>query len=234
MPTNALRKIDYSQSTKEKNSKSKTKTIITISEVGFVLLILVLWFSFETIRVSKNLWVLFLYTFPSQFLIAIVPHEPVFFFFSKFYTPLTVTLVAIAGTLITEYINYSVFQYVSDFKVIKKILSNKLVQKLVDLFKKAPFLALFIAGFSPVPFYPFRIIAVIAEYPIIKYLLAVFLSRSPRFYIFALFAHALKISDTLLLAFFIILIIVANIQFLINIGKFRRKKKYPLNHTAPH
>jgi len=234
MPTNSLRKINFFQSVKKENSKSKTKTIIVISEVSFVLILLVLWFSFETIRASKNLWVLFLYTFPSQFLIAIVPHEPVFLYFSKFYTPLTVTLVAIAGTLITEYINYSVFQYVSDFKVIKKILSNKIVQKLVDLFKKAPFLALVIAGFSPIPFYPFRIIAVIAEYPLIRYLLAVFLSRTPRFYLFALFAHALKISDALLLAFFIFLIIIANIQFLLNIGKFTWKKKYPFKHTAPY
>jgi membrane protein YqaA with SNARE-associated domain len=225
MKTDNLSENILVPSEKVENFKLKIKSIMVIAEVSFVLILLVLWLSFETFRKSKNLSILFLYNFPSQFLLAVVPHEPVFLYFSKFYLPLTVTLIAIAGTLITEYINYSVFQYVSDFKLFKKMLPNKWFQKLVGLFNKAPFLALWIAGFTPIPFYPFRFIVVIAHYPLIRYLLAVFLSRTPRFYLLALFGRALRISNASLLIFFVFLILIANIQFLPNVGKWIAKKK---------
>lgn len=185
--------------------------LIFILQTSLVLSLLLCWFGIHGIQESKNLWVLFWYSFPSQFLIAVVPHEPVFFYFSKFYAPWLVTSVAIAGTLITEYLNYSVFRFVAEYK---NMTGNRFVAKIVGLFERAPFLALVIAGFTPIPFYPLRFLVVLAKYPRFKYLLAVFVSRTPRFYLFALVGKSLNMSNWLLLTIFIVLIIVANFPLL--------------------
>jgi len=68
---------------------------------------------------------------------------------------------------------------------------------------------LWIAGFTPIPFYPFRFLVVLAEYPLYKYLLAVFLSRASRYYLLAWFGHEFKIPDYLLAVLFGILILIA-------------------------
>lgn len=210
---------------KSREIPSKIKTLIFVLQIIVVAALLVLWLSSESIQKSKNLWVLFIYSFPSQFLIPIVPHEPVLLYFGKFYSPLTVALVDIAGTLLTEALNYSVFKYIIDANFFQKMRHRKTVNKVVELFNRAPFIALFVAGLTPVPFYPFRFLVVMAHYPIWKYLLAVFLSRTPRFYVLALIGRAIKIPDYLIVAIFIILIASANIPLLRKFFKKRQRNK---------
>jgi membrane protein YqaA with SNARE-associated domain len=199
---------------KIKNLSHKARTVIVLSEIVFIVILVICWFSFKELRESHNLWILFFYNFPSQFLIAIVPHEPVFLYFSKFYSPLVVTTVAILGTLLTEHLNYSVFKYFLDLEKFKAIRSNRFVRKLLLLFEKSPFMALIIAGFTPVPFYPFRFIVVMANYPKYKYLLAIFFSRSPRYYILASFGQVLMLSNTLLAVIFAILLLIGLIPII--------------------
>ena len=210
-----------------KNAKksSKIRTLLFILQVALVLVLLIGWLSFKTLRTSKNLWVLFFYSFPSEFLIAIVPHEPILLYFGKFYSPLTVAAVGIIGTVMTEAINYSAFNYITDTNLFQKIHHRKAVKKIIELFRKSPFLAIWIAGLTPIPFYPFRFLVVLARYPILKYLLAVFLSRSPRFYLLAYLGHAIKFPDYLLIIFFVILILGMNIQFLMNVLKKRTRNE---------
>ncbi len=209
---------------KSREIPRKTRTLIFVLQIIIIAALLVIWLSSESIQKSKNLWVLFIYSFPSQFLIPLVPHEPVLLYFGKF-PPLTVALVDIAGTLLTEGLNYSVFKYIVDTNFFRKIHHGKSVARVVELFKRAPFAALIVAGFTPVPFYPFRFLVVMAHYPRWKYLLAVFLSRTPRFYVLALLGHAIKIPDYLIIAIFIILIASANIPLLRKFMKRRQGNK---------
>lgn len=210
---------------KSREIRSKVKTLIFALQIIVVAALLVIWLSSESIQKSKNLWVLFIYSFPSQFLIPIVPHEPVLLYFGKFYSPLTVALVDIAGTVLTEALNYSVFKHIIDTNFFQKMHHRKSVTKVVELFNRAPFVALFVAGLTPVPFYPFRFLVVMAHYPIWKYLLAVFLSRTPRFYVLALLGHAIKIPDYLIIAIFIVLIASANIPLLRKFFNKRQRNK---------
>jgi membrane protein YqaA with SNARE-associated domain len=207
-----------------RGATSRTRTIVFILEIGLILAILIAWLSSESIRQSKSLWILFFYNFPSQFLIAIVPHEPVFLYFSKFYSPLSVTFVAIVGTSLAEVLNYSVFKYVGDLKHVTNVHTSKMVNKLIILFNKAPFAALLVAGFTPVPFYPFRFLVVLARYPLLKYILAIFLSRTPRFYLLALFGYTIKIPDYLLPVIFIILTIPFSYPMIKSFLKNKRNK----------
>lgn len=204
---------------------SKIKTFVFFLQIASVIALLVLWLTSDYIQNSKNLWVLFFYNFPSQFLIALVPHEPVVLYFGKFYSPITVAFVAVAGTLLTEIINYSVIKYVADLKLFKKARQSKIVNRTVEVYNKAPFIALLIAGFTPVPFYPFRFLVVLAHYPLIKYILAVFLSRTPRYIIIAFVGYAFKIPDYLLLALFIALFLTVNVPIVTNLIKKRIRKK---------
>jgi len=208
-----------------RNLKAQTtpfRTLVFIGQILFVLILLIIWLSWSDLRTSRSLWVLFFYSFPSEFLIAVVPHEPVLLYFAKFYLPLTVALIAATSTLLTESLNYSVFSYVSDWNILKKFQKKKTVNKIIDLFNRAPFLALWIAGLTPIPFYPFRFLVIMAHYPRWKYLLAVALSRTPRFFLLAWFGHEVHLSDEILIALFIILIVSMNLPFL---RRLIRKKK---------
>lgn len=198
------------------------RTLIFAFEVLFVAGLLVWWLTSKPLRDSKSLWVLFLYCFPAEFIIATVPHEPVLLYFAKFYSPLTVALISVAGTVLTEVLNYTVFKYVADLKVFRKMLASRAVQKTVHLFNRAPFAALWVAGFTPIPFYPFRFLVVIARYPIAKYLLAVVTSRAPRMYLIALAARAIRFPDYVILLITGVLIIAANVPILRKLFKRRR------------
>jgi membrane protein YqaA with SNARE-associated domain len=198
------------------------RTLIFAFEVVFVAGLLVWWLTSDSLRDSKSLWVLFLYCFPAEFIIATVPHEPVLLYFAKFYSPLTVALVSVAGTVLTEVLNYTVFKYVADLKVFRKMLESRAVQKTVRLFNRAPFAALWVAGFTPIPFYPFRFLVVIARYPLAKYILAVFTSRAPRMYLIALAARAIRFPDYVIIIITGVLIVAANVPILRKLFKRRQ------------
>jgi membrane protein YqaA with SNARE-associated domain len=202
--------------------RHRARTLLFIFQIAFVATLLGLWIAVPALRQSKSLWILFFYCFPAECLVATVPHEPVLLFFSKFYGPMTIALISIAGTALTEVMNYSIFKYVADLKLFRKMLESRGVQKLVAWFKKAPFLSLWVAGFTPIPFYPFRFLVVLARYPLWKYILAVIASRTPRFYILGLAGGAIKLSDTLLALLTVALLSVGVAPVL---GKFLKKRK---------
>jgi membrane protein YqaA with SNARE-associated domain len=209
----------------KKSANSKIKTFFFVLQIILVITLLAVWLSSASIRSSKSLWVLFFYSFPSEFLIAVVPHEPILIYFGKFYAPLTVAAVAIVSTLMTEALNYSAFKYITDTQIFQKIRHKKTVNKITQLFQRSPFLAIWIAGFTPVPFYPFRFLVVLARYPLFRYILALLLSRTPRFYILAYLGHAIDIPDYLLIVLFVILIASINVNFLRKTLKKSKAKK---------
>jgi membrane protein YqaA with SNARE-associated domain len=208
-----------------KGISSHLKLLIFVGEIALFTGLLIWWLSSPSIRQSKSLWVLFFYSFPAEFLIALVPHEPILLYFGKYYPPLTVALIAVLGTIMTETLNYSVFKFVSDLSLFKKVHQKKAVAKIVDLFRRAPLAAIWVAGFTPVPFYPIRFLVVLSRYPVWKYILGVFLSRAPRFYILAYVGHQINIPDYLLVLLFVVLIASIYFPSLVKYLKNRRKKR---------
>lgn len=202
------------------------KTFLFALQVSLVSVLLIVWITSKSLQESKNLWVLFFYSFPSEFLIATVPHEPVLLYFGKFHNPLTVALVAIPSTLLTEMLNYSCFKYVADLKFFVKLQEKNAVKKTIQFFNKAPFLTLWVAGITPIPFYPLRFLVVMARYPMLKYILAVFFSRFPRFIIFAYIGLKVQFPDYMLILLFAVLIAVANISILRSLRN-RKKRGQP-------
>lgn len=204
---------------KTKQNFPKARTLIFAFEISMIFGLLILWLSSTAIQQSNSLFVLFFYSFPSEFLVGLVPHEPVLLYFGKYYSPLTVALVSVASTVLTEALNYSMFKYVADMILFKKFSDGRSVRSIIALFKKMPFTAVWVAGFTPIPFYPFRFLVVMGEYPVWKYLVAVFLSRGPRFYILAQIGYTFNIPGAALAALFIFLIISFNVPIFMNFMK---------------
>ena len=186
----------------------RTKTILFVLQLVFVGAVFVVWFGSESLRASKNLWILFLCAFPSNFITGIIPYDPAIIYFAKYHSMIWVVLVGVASTLLVEGINYSILKTISDIKYVVKIRKNDLVKRVIDLFDTSPFLALVIAGFLPIPFYPFRMLVVLSGYPLLKYSLTILISRVLRMSCLALIGHQIHIPDILIYSFFIGIIII--------------------------
>jgi membrane protein YqaA with SNARE-associated domain len=78
-------------------------------------------------------------------------------------------------------------------------------QKAIQYFLLVPFVSLVIAAITPVPFSPFRIIAPVSKYSLKKYLTAIILGRTPRFYILAYFGHIVVLSNKIIVLLFVLL-----------------------------
>jgi membrane protein YqaA with SNARE-associated domain len=203
----------------------RQRDILFITESVFVIVLIIVWISSGILQKSTNLVVLFLYSFPSEFLIAILPHEPVLIYFGKFFSPWAVTAVALSSTLIVEVTNYFAIGYLFDLRAFQKFKASPLVNKIVRLFLKAPFLALWVASFTPIIFYPFRFLVVLAKYPAWKYVVAVALGRGPRFYILALLGKLFKIPNLVLIIFTLFLFLMSGIPFTRNYLRKRRRQQ---------
>ena len=166
------------------------------------------WFFSEEVRVSKNLLVLFFYSLPAGFLVGLLPHEPVLLYFGQYHPALTVAGVFGVGWLLAERVNYSILGFFGDLGLFEKLRRKQLVGRLLHLFRTAPFLALVVAAFIPVPFFPFRFLVVMEGYAVWKYLLAIVIGRGPRYLILAALGNLFKIPGWALIGLFLVLIVL--------------------------
>ncbi len=203
------------------------RTSIFVGELVFVAALFVIYFSSQSLQSSRHLWVLFLYSIPGNFLIDIIPYDPAVIFFARFHEPLIIAFVGVAGILASEIINYTCFEYIVDRKFFDKILKHKFIVKLTRLFNKAPFWTILIVAFTPVPIYPFRFLVVMARFPLLKYLLALFAGRLPRLYLIALFGHRVVLPGYAYLLIFIVLSLFMYIPLVKLIPKKQKKEQTP-------
>ena len=162
----------------------------------------------------SKLFFLFLYSIPGQFIVAFIPHEPIILYYSKYFSPLSVTLVTLLGTLFAEYLNYMLIKLFFNMPKVDELRKHRTFKKASYYFLKLPFISLVVAAFTPVPFYPFRIIAPASEYSLTKYLLALVVGRTPRFYILAYFGYSISLPNEIIIAFFILLLAVSVVYWL--------------------
>ncbi len=198
-------------------SKPRWKVLLVLVESALVVALLLVWLLSEHVRQSKSLWVLFFYSFPSEFLVGLVPHEPVLIYYGEYHAAWIVALVSAVSTAMAEGLNYTLFGVLNDRPSIRSISENRMVRRTMDLFGRLPFAAIVFAGLTPVPFFPVRILVVMTAYPIWKYLLGVFLSRAPRFFILAAMGAYLDIPVGLLSVLFIVLLVSVNVPAVVRL-----------------
>jgi len=175
-----------------------------IGSFAFAELIVVLFFpQYQTL-----VWYCF-YTAISNFCIPWLPHEPIVLLYGTLFNPLLVALLGGISTCWVEFFNYKILGLITNIRQVQAIIQKHWYLKAEGWFKKAPFLSLVISGFTPIPYAPFRVFAVTSKYPLTKYLLAVFVGRTPRYYILAWAGDVIKLSWWGYGIIFLVLLIVA-------------------------
>lgn len=189
----------------------RKRVFLILSECALILVLLSVWVFSGEVRESTSLLVLFFYSFPSEFLVGLVPHEPVLIYYGTYHTAWVVALVSVVSTVMAEGLNYSLFGLFYGMPAFRAALDKKVVKRISDLFSRMPFTAILFAGFTPVPFFPVRFLVVLTEYPVWKYLLGVLLSRAPRFYLLALVGAFFEVPKLLLAAIFLAMLVLVNL-----------------------
>jgi membrane protein YqaA with SNARE-associated domain len=125
---------------------------------------------------SESYIYLAFYSIPANAAISFFPHEPVLIYFGKFANLWLAAAAATVGTVVAGY------------------------------FLKYPFATLVVAGFTPIPFFPFKFLSFSIHYPLKKYLSALVVARYPRYFLLAWLGAVTDIPNWLLFAAFLLVI----------------------------
>ncbi len=112
-------------------------------------------------------------------------YEPILMLFGRVYPPLLIAIAGMLAILYVEFLNYHLYARVLRRDRFRAALENRAAQKVLTLFRRAPFFAIWLCSWSPLPFWSVRILASVTRYPVRRYLLATFLGRCPRLWFFA-------------------------------------------------
>ncbi len=135
-------------------------------------------------------------------------YEPVLMVMGRVYSPVLVALLGILAILYIELLNYHLYRLALRHRRLDKFRESRLVSATVKLFKRSPFFCVWLAAWSPLPYWTVRLLAPIAGYPVGKYLVATFLGRGPRLWFFAALGGFVPISTAVLAVFTIVMVLV--------------------------
>lgn len=172
--------------------------------IGFICLAAFIGNSEEIIHPLMNF---FIYSIPSNAAISVFPHEPILIYLGKSYDPVILAIIGTIGTIVAGLLDYFVFVSLFSLKSIDIMKRSKGFQRADKWFNIQPFITLSVAGFSPVPFSPFKILAFASNYPLLNYIGSLVVGRMPRYYLLALFGELLQIPNWLLI--FLVMIMFA-------------------------
>src|SRR6266550_817604 len=116
----------------------------------------------------------------------------------RLYHPLLVTLLAVAGNLYMDYVNYHLYGAVMRHPRLEAARSSWVVRKTLALFQRSPFFAVWLCAWSPIPYWIVSVLAPMSQYSMRKYLFATFLGRAPRVWFFATLGLLIPVSTQVL------------------------------------
>lgn len=136
--------------------------------------------------------------------------------------PLSVALIAAAGTCMANLHDYYILNYLFGLDRIGKLKDKGFYLSAVKWFERAPFLTLTIASFVPIPIDIVRILAVSTGYSRVKYTLATFAGRFPRYLLLAWLGYELKLSNKAIFYVFLATVLIGAIKGLSKLLEKRR------------
>lgn len=152
---------------------------------------------------SRSYLYLAFYSIPSNAAISVFPHEPVLLYFGKFADPWIAAGVATAGTLAAGWMDHTVFVPILHLRAVQGYRENRMYRKAIELYRRWPFLTLVLAGFTPLPFFPFKFLSFSTAYPMGRYLASLAVSRYPRYLVLLWLGAVLEIPDGVLIVLFL-------------------------------
>lgn len=133
-------------------------------------------------------------------------------------------LIATIGSVLGALLGYLI-GYLGEIALLEKYVSRRKIERAHNLFNKHGSLAIFIAGFTPIPYKIFTIAAGVFYIDLKKFVIASILSRGLRFFIVAtlIMLYGRAILTFIDKNFGLLSIIISIIIILVYIG-FRKKK----------
>lgn len=129
---------------------------------------------------------LFVYAFVSNVALAVVPHEPMVIWCGARLGVLPTALIATAGTVAAAWTDHRLFARTIGRRAIPAGAAQR-------WFARAPFAVLALSGLTPLPFFPFKLLAFAARYPRDRYVAAVAAGRLPRYLLLAWLGVAMRL-----------------------------------------
>lgn len=150
---------------------------------------LVTFFLISTKAHTDGYLYLFFYSIPANTAISVFPHEPILIYYgalaNSWTSWLSAALAASGGTIVAGVLDHQVFVPVLNLKGLTSYKRSRFYQKATAIFMRHPFATIIVTGFTPIPFWPFKLLAFSIHYPLHRYLAAVTISRFPRYYLLA-------------------------------------------------
>ena len=126
----------------------------------------------------------FWYSIPSNSFIPI-PHEPGVIVAGAIYAPALVAVVGGLATTVASTVDHTLVTRALRVKSAAPIKESRALNLAVRLFSWQPWWTIFIFAVTPIPFYPIRVVAPAANYPLFGYVSAVMAGRVPRYFLLA-------------------------------------------------
>jgi membrane protein YqaA with SNARE-associated domain len=130
-------------------------------------------------------WSRLLYLVPYTFLgnsLAPLPYDGAVVYLGARHALWLIVVVAVAATLVIEIWNMELLARVLARDGTRSFRSHRVTQRALHWYRKAPFWSLVATCVLPiVPHYPMRFLAVLAGYPLWKYLVSILLGRGARY-----------------------------------------------------
>jgi membrane protein YqaA with SNARE-associated domain len=150
---------------------------------------------------------LFLYAFASNVALAVLPHEPVIIWYGAYLGVWYTAAVATVGTLAASWVDHRVFATPLLRAANGRVLTTGAIGTARRLFGHAPFLTLAVSGVTPLPFWPFKLLAFAEGYPLPRYLAAVIAGRLPRYLLLAWLGIAVRVPVWVLATAFVLFLL---------------------------
>ena len=129
----------------------------------------------------------FLYAVPAHLLVSVLANEPALFAAAKEASPIAVAMAGTLGCVIAIILDYALIGWFVNRRLIKAEIDDSKGFRIAQrFFGRAPFLLIVLSALLPVPFFPVKILAIIRDYPLTRFIAAILVGRLPRFYLLAL------------------------------------------------
>ena len=181
---------------------------------------------------SESYIYLALYSIPANTAISFFPHEPVLVYFGKFANLWLAALAATIGTVVAGVMDHTVFTPVLNHRAVVSYKEKKTYRRTIDYFVRYPFATLVIAGFTPIPFFPFKFLSFSIHYPMRKYITALVMARFPRYFLLAWLGAVTNIPNWILFVAFLVVINLYLVKALPALLQRFRERRSRLAHPG--
>jgi membrane protein YqaA with SNARE-associated domain len=128
------------------------------------------------------------------------------------FPPIFVAVVGGIATCLSGLVNYTITAYLLSKKMAEPVKKSRFFKFATKMFSRAPFVSLVIAGFTPIPYDPFMFLAAAVGYSYTRYLLSIFIGRTPRYLLLAYLGERFHIPTPILIATIVVWIAIIFIK----------------------